>query len=51
MLEAVPMSDEERRVAQGDEEALGELLGRNADTPAPSGRTPREPGVMPLRRI
>lgn len=49
MLETIPLTDEEKRVAEGDEEALGELLGRNAGMPAPSGRAPRGPGVIPPR--
>lgn len=45
------MTDEEKRGAEGDEDALGELLGGNADTPAPSGRTPRDLGGIPISRI
>lgn len=50
MLEQIPLTDEERRAAEGDERALDELLKKNADAPTPAGPTPRELGLVPLSR-
>lgn len=48
MLEQIPLTDEERRAAEGDELALEGLLKKNADAPTPAGPTPRELGLVPL---
>ncbi len=50
MLEQIPLTDEERRAAEGDERALNELLAKNADAPTPAGPTPRDLGLVPLSR-
>ncbi len=50
MLEQIPLTDEERRAAEGDELALDGLLQKNADVPTPTGPTPRELGLVPLSR-
>jgi integrase len=36
MLETIPLTDEERRAAQGDEEALSQLLGKSESVPVPA---------------
>jgi hypothetical protein len=50
MLEKIPLTEEERRAAEGDERALDELLNKNADVPTPAGPTPRQLGLVPLSR-
>lgn len=50
MLEQIPLTDEERCAAEGDELALDELLKKNADAPTPAGPTPRQLGLVPLSR-
>lgn len=47
MLETVPMTDEEQRAAEGDEQALKELLGNNPEIPMPADPTSRQP-IIPL---
>jgi integrase len=42
MLVAIPLTDDERAAVDDGQEALGKLLERLADTPAPDGSTPRQ---------
>jgi hypothetical protein len=45
MLETVPMTEEEKRAAKGDEQALKELLSKNSEIPMPAGSVSRKPFV------
>jgi integrase len=44
MLVQVPLTEDERVAAEGDQTAIDRLLGGLIDTPTPSGDTPREIG-------
>jgi hypothetical protein len=47
MLETVPMTEEEKRAAEGDEQALKELLNKDSEIPMPAGSVSRKP-LVPL---
>ncbi len=51
MREDIPLTEDEKKALDGDEEALDALIERNADVPTPAGPTPRELGAIPLRQI
>jgi hypothetical protein len=42
MLTAIPLTDEERAVVEGDRAVLDQLVQRLVDVPVPSGQTPRQ---------
>ena len=42
MLVEIPLTDDERAAVEGDQTAVGRLIGQLADTPTPAGPTPRD---------
>lgn len=50
MLETVPMTDEEKRTADGDQQAINELLSKKQEVPIPAERSPQEQPIVPLTK-
>ena len=51
MLETIPLTDEEKRAAEGDERALNELLrNNNSGVPVSTGARPHARTIVPLGR-
>jgi integrase len=51
MREDIPLTEDEEKALDGDEEALDAFIERNADVPTPAGKTPREMGLIPLQIV
>lgn len=51
MIATIPLTDDEKAAVDEDGAAVDRLLERLADVPTPSGRTPREMGLIPLKVI
>lgn len=50
MLQTVSLTDEEKRAAEGDEEALNKLLSTNSEAPIPANHQPPGQQIVPLTR-
>ena len=51
MLASIPLTDDERAAVEDGQAALGALLTRLADVPAPAGPTPRQAGISPAATL
>ena len=50
MLVTIPLTEDVKRAAESDEEALDELLSNSAKVPVPANRQPFEHRIVPLTK-